>query len=249
MKTIYTSEAEKNQAKINKFIMTIVYQVFILSVVVLATVYNSELAQWGVVGYCVIVGIALFSFIVIALSRPEVIARTVLKRNDSWKDTLTPTGTVRRFIGTFVTGIEVALLLTHGWLVVGTIWAVAELFQYLSVRKMRMAAEFYEDDEIDFDEETGDIVNAKTGEPIDELSLNKEFLTPELDAKLIEFQTELDELETQLRRLLSHNNGALPPEGSLNRKDFDELNARRDALIESLEGTVLDALKDFEQRS
>ena len=239
--------ADINRAKIRRFCGSIIIQAVVLSTVAYATIGANEFAQWGVMAYFTFICLGSLSFIIITLSKPETVARTVLKRTDNWRDTLSPSGTVRRYIGTFVTVIEVALLLTHGWIIVGTIWAAAELLQYLSVRKIAQAAALIENGEVEYTPSFEPDTNPapSTGN----LSLNDEFLTPEIDAKLTEIQTELNDLDTQIRRLLSHNDGALPPEGSLNRKDYNELSARRDEVIESIDTVILEAAKDFQQRS
>lgn len=246
----FDTKADKNRSKIHRFLLSLVLQVVILSTVFAATVHDHYLAQWAIIAYSFLVVAGLLSFVVVSISSMKALAQTYAQSQNKWVFSLSPTGSVLRFISAIVSLIEIALLLTHGWLIIGTAWLLAEVFQFASIRRMSRAKQLVDTGEIEIDNplenkhdnnQLGTLVST-VALPTD--NLDEEKFNKKLEEKLTEIDKEFQDIDSQMRYLCSHNNGALPPEGSLNRKEYDELAARKEGLAEKIDQAILDAAEE-----
>jgi len=130
-------QADTNKRKIQQFISGIWWQIIVLIVVVYATVYDNYIAKLILsYGYGPILALGLISYIIIVF-RP--IEKLVTDNLGKMKDSLTPTMTVLRFIGSFISILEISLLATHAFYFLAVIWMVTEICQYVAVRHAEKA--------------------------------------------------------------------------------------------------------------
>jgi len=129
--------AKANQKKINIFITGIGFRLVILMTVVYASFNDNEYAEWLlyiIAGFCLIALIAGSIILILPL-------KTVAKRDltEKSKEVYTsPTRSTVRGIAAFCTVIATPILITHGFYVVAAIFALSEIVQFFTVRKMKI---------------------------------------------------------------------------------------------------------------
>ena len=197
------SVAKKNQAKINKFVTSLIMQCVVFGAVLFATVAGNAFAQGVLVAYTVYICIAVVIYSAIFFLPMDMLVKRDL---GSLKDVNMPSVMVSQTIATVFSLVEVAIFISFGHWILATVWVVGEIGQYALRHKIRRVVAAQGDDFIDPDT----------------------LLHEKIDPVFEQYQQELIDIESQMRPLL--NDGHLPPEGSLNRKEFDELEAKRDAL-------------------
>jgi hypothetical protein len=228
MKEIYTSQAEANQAKINKFVMSIVWQIAVFVMVVFATFQDNLIAQWMLVCFGGVLGLALFSYFIIAAIKAENLAKRDLTK---LKRAITPTERMQQTIGALFSIAEIAILVSHGWIYLAIFWGVTELLQIMSVRNIQKAAELQGEDWVDR--------TAKEMADQAQADAEAEAFNKDVMMDLIELENDLSDIDHQIRGLF--NDGFPPPEGSENYKTMVELNEARTEIVDKVEDIVIKA--------
>ena len=130
-------QADVNRSKIQRFISGIRWQIIVLIVVVYATVYDNHIAElllsWV---YAPMLLLGLVSYMPFVFRPIEKLATDSLGR---MKDSITPTMTVLRFIGSVVSIIEISLLATHTFYFLAVTWIVTEICQHVTMYKVAKA--------------------------------------------------------------------------------------------------------------
>lgn len=228
-------QAEVNRAKIHRFVKSIVLQIAVFVTILFATAKGNEIAGWIFTGYLVFAHLAGMAYLVLASLPAKKLATGDLTK---FKTTLvTPSAKVTRAISTGFSVIEVALFVNFGWFYAAGLWIVLEVVQRLMIRNITHAVALQDSGEVEITGSEDDEAPTKTivaSVTVDEF---EEKIAPELD----KLQREANQIDARLSKLFADNNGAPPPEGSLNHKEMLELDERKEKLFEEVEAVILRA--------
>lgn len=224
------TQAELNQDKIYRFIISLVWQFVVLFVVVYATVAQNMYAGWALLGYVSFVGLALFGYSIGLFRGPQVLAQKDLS---SLRYMVSPTAQVTLVIGSIFTVVEAVIMLSTGFFFYAAIWIAADIIQHLYVRLTRKAIALQDAGDV----ELGPRENRSADDMIRDIK-DPEVLE-ELRDTLETLREECEDIDYKMRCLAK--DGTLPPEGSLNRKDYDKLAEERDLKVQELEAALTKA--------
>lgn len=228
------TQAEQNRAKILKFIGSIAMQIVIFSIIVGATVNANYFAGLALTIYALFAHLALVVYGIISIVPTDKLAKGDLSKFETY---ITPSSKVARGISTIFSIAEIALFINFGFFYLAGLWIVIEILQRLMLRKVERAIALQNDNQLEIIDSEDDEAPTKTlvaSVTVDEF---EQKIAPELD----KLQKEANQIDARLRKLFSDNNGAPPPEGSLNYKEMLELDERKEQLFEEVEAVILRA--------
>ena len=234
MNTEDFTQADINRAKIRTFALSIVTQFAVLTVVIFATFYAGEISGWVLNTYVAFLALGFFSYFMICITSPRSIARRDLSRYKLI--TVTPTGGTMRGIGIMFSLIEIPILLTHGFIFIGVLWAATEIVQFIGVRQVKKAIALQDSGEVEVQKPTLESIVTSPGK----LPTKDEF-SEVIEPKLEKFTKEISNIYQRIRKLYADNNGAPPPEGSANHTEAQELEARKEKLVLEMEDAIVQA--------
>lgn len=127
-----------NEEKIKRFISAMFMQLAIFVCILLACTQENKWAAMTLIGVGILTGIMTIIHL-ICLSLPIKKLAEKIVNTKIVESYTSPTSTVTRVIARSFTILEMGIFAITGWYIFLVLWAVAELFQILYVRKMQLA--------------------------------------------------------------------------------------------------------------